>query len=146
VAKVLIAEDDLVVADMIELVLVKAGYTVCGIARTVAEAVALANDSSPDLAVIDMRLADGGMGTDIAATGALEGVGILYATGNASTVVLAGAAGQACLTKPYTFPDLVRSLALVAGMKKSGAAWPPFPRGFRILPPAVEGLEVLAHG
>lgn len=139
-ATVLIAEDDLVMADMVELALAKAGYTVCGIARTVAEAVILANERTPDLAVIDMRLANGGLGTEIAAAGALNGVGILYATGNASTVVMAGAAGQACLTKPYTFPDLLRSLELVEGMKKSGSAWPPFPRGFRILPGAI-GLD-----
>ena len=40
--KVLIAEDDLMIADMLEMSLVDSGYEVCGIARTVAEAVALA--------------------------------------------------------------------------------------------------------
>ena len=63
--KVLIAEDDLMIADMIEEVLLDAGYEVCGIARTVAEAVALGHRHRPDLAIIDMRLADNGIGTDI---------------------------------------------------------------------------------
>jgi DNA-binding response OmpR family regulator len=36
-SKVLIAEDDLMIADMIEKVLVDAGYEVCGITRTVGQ-------------------------------------------------------------------------------------------------------------
>lgn len=65
--KVLIAEDDLMIADMVEMLLVDAGYEVCGIARTVAEAVELTQHQKPDLAVIDVRLADGDLGTEIAA-------------------------------------------------------------------------------
>jgi len=67
VPKVLIAEDDLMIADMAEMVLVEHGYEVCGIARTVPEAVALGRHHKPDLAVFDQRLADGGLGTEIAA-------------------------------------------------------------------------------
>ena len=40
---------------------------VCGIARTVAEAVELGLRHKPDLAVIDLRLADGELGTEVAA-------------------------------------------------------------------------------
>ena len=36
--KILIAEDDLMIADMSEDILVEHGYEVCGIARTVAQA------------------------------------------------------------------------------------------------------------
>jgi DNA-binding response OmpR family regulator len=61
VLKVLIAEDDLMIADLAEEVLAEAGYEVCGIARTVAEAIALAQHHTPDLAVLDLRLADGGL-------------------------------------------------------------------------------------
>ena len=65
--KVLIAEDDLMIADLAEEILIDGGYDVCGIARTVAEAVALAHRHKPDLVVLDLRLADGGLGTEIAA-------------------------------------------------------------------------------
>jgi response regulator of citrate/malate metabolism len=47
--KVLIAKDELMIADMAEEILVKYGYEVCGIARTVAEAVALVGVTSPTL-------------------------------------------------------------------------------------------------
>jgi response regulator of citrate/malate metabolism len=60
VLKVLIAEDDLMIADIAEEILIEHGYEVCGIARTVAEAVTLAQQHKPDLAVLDLRLADGG--------------------------------------------------------------------------------------
>jgi DNA-binding response OmpR family regulator len=132
--KVLIAEDDLMIADMIEEVLVAHGYEVCGIARTVAQAVALSRLRKPDLAVIDLRLADGRLGTEIAAQlGAFGRPGILYATGNIAQVVLTGADGDACLVKPYRTADLLRSLEIVAELAATGSASPPFPRGLQIL-------------
>jgi CheY-like chemotaxis protein len=137
VLKVLIAEDDLMIADLVEEILVGEGYEVCGIARTVAEAVALAQHHKPDLAVLDLRLADGGLGTDIAAELLPFGrIGVLYATGNISQVVLTTADGDASLSKPYRSIDLLRSLEIVAQIVASGTASPPFPKGFQVLRPA----------
>ena len=133
--KVLIAEDDLMIADMAEMVLVEHGYEVCGIARTVPEAVALGRHHKPDLAVFDQRLADGGFGTEIAAQlGAPDGLGILYATGNTAHVMQNAVNGQGCLAKPYSPADLLRGLELVAEIVATGTASPPFPRGFQRLP------------
>jgi two-component system, response regulator PdtaR len=64
---VMIAEDDLFMADMLEEALAASGYEVCGIARTVEKAVELAERHKPDLAILDIRLANGGLGTDIPA-------------------------------------------------------------------------------
>ena len=63
--KVMIAEDDLFTADMLKDNLVENGYEVCGIARTVDRAVELGERHNPDLAILDIRLAEGGLGTDI---------------------------------------------------------------------------------
>ena len=52
--KILVVEDDLMIADMAEEILVDAGYEVCGIAHTVTEGVALARQHKPDLALIDL--------------------------------------------------------------------------------------------
>ena len=60
--KVLIVEDDLMLADFAEELLVEHGYKVSGIARTVGDAVARIRHSAPDLVVLDLRLADGGLG------------------------------------------------------------------------------------
>lgn len=131
--KVLIAEDDLMIADMAEQVLVAHGYGVCGIARTLAEAVALGRHHVPDLAIIDVRIADGDHGTDVVRQ--LVSLGkpaILYVTGDASSIT-AGAPGHGCLLKPYRLADLLRSLEIVVELNDTGRAAPPFPAGFRIL-------------
>jgi DNA-binding response OmpR family regulator len=145
VLKVLIAEDDLMIADLAEEILTDKGYEVCGIARTVAEAVALAQLHKPDLAVLDLRLADGGLGTEIAAQLLPLGrLGVLYATGNISQVVLTTADGDACLSKPYSSADLLRGLEIVAQIVATGKALPPFPQGFQILHPAVTAPPAVA--
>jgi DNA-binding response OmpR family regulator len=135
--KILIVEDDLMIADIAEEILDDAGYDVCGIARTVDEGVSLARKHTPDLALIDLRLADGGLGTSIAAQlvpfGAL---GILYATGNMAQVILTATDGHACLSKPYRSLDLLRGLKLVSEIVTTGTAALPFPRGFHVLRPA----------
>jgi DNA-binding response OmpR family regulator len=137
VLKVLIAEDDLMIADMIEEALVSHGYEVCGIATTVAEGIALGRQHRPDLAIIDIRLAGGGVGTDIAAQLDRAHVGILYATGNVSLALRNIADGDACLAKPYRPEDLMRGLEIVARIVTTGIASPPFPRGFQLLDGAV---------
>ena len=135
--KVMIAEDDLMIADLAEEVLTQHGYEVCGIARTVAEAVAIGQLHKPDLAVLDLRLAGGGLGTEIAARlGPDCRPGVLYATGNVSRVMLTAIDGDACLAKPYRSADLLRGLEIVAGLVATGIASRPFPRGFQILSPA----------
>ena len=138
---VLIAEDELMIADMIEETLVENGYGVCGIARSVDEAVALARDHKPDLAVIDLRLADGGLGTEIAAEFAGPGrFGILYASGNIARGMLNAANGEACITKPYGASALLRGLEIVAELVAKGMTVGQFPRGFHLLEAAPSSI------
>ena len=134
ILKVLIAEDNLMIADMAEYLLVQQGYEVCGIAATVDEAVALGLSHKPDLALIDFRLADGGLGTEVATRLRDVGrMGVLYATGNDVAEALEDAEGEACLCKPYQTEDLMRGLEIVAEIVATGAAVPPIPRGLRLL-------------
>ena len=134
--KVLIAEDELMIADMLEEALTASGYDVCGIARTVDEAVALGELHRPDLAVLDVRLAKGGRGPEIAQQLNSKGkFGVLYASADdtrISTLTLAD--GEAAISKPYRTEDVVRALAIVREMTTGGTTTPPFPRGFRLLP------------
>ena len=138
--KVMIAEDDLFIADMLGDVLGRSGYEVCGTAATVAAAVELGERHQPDLAVLDLRLAEGGLGTEIAARLKRHGgPGILYATGNVGTVNQIGltkADGDACLSKPYRPEDIVRALKIVEQLVSTGVASRPFPAGFHILEPS----------
>lgn len=132
--KILIVEDDLMIADMTEEVLIDNGCEVCGIARTVAEAVAMGQLHRPDLALIDLRLADNELGSDIPAQlGMIGRFGVLYATGNMSFLMLSGAQGDACISKPYRAVDLLRGLEIVSDIVAKGVGSPPFPRGFHLL-------------
>ena len=134
--KVLIAEDEFLIADMLEEALTERGYEVCGIARTVDEGVALGELHKPDLAVFDLKLARGGRGSEIARRLNSKGrFGVLYATGDdARHSSLTLADGEASIGKPYRLEDVVRALAIVREIATAGTATSPFPSGFRLLP------------
>jgi CheY-like chemotaxis protein len=132
--KVLIAENDLLTADLLDETLVSGGYEVCGIARNVEEGVALAKLHEPDLLLLDLRL-DGGLGSEIVAR--LAGgrrTGILYATGNAGEANLTRRDGDACLKKPYSPQDVIRALKMVEQIVSLEKSNQNYPSGFQLLP------------
>jgi CheY-like chemotaxis protein len=90
----------------------------------------------PDLAVLDVRLAKGGLGPEIARRLNSKGkIGVLYATGDDSRISeLTLADGEASLSKPYRTEDLVRALEIVREIATVGTATRPFPPSFRLLP------------
>jgi DNA-binding response OmpR family regulator len=137
--KVLIVEDDLIIADMVEDRLIREGFCVCGIATNNAEATVLAMAYTPDCAIVDVRLADGDLGTDLAVIlkGLQQVIGILYATGNLELVMMArehdlpqqNIIGEACIMKPYSFSKLGLSLRIVAEIARLGQTTQPYPEG-----------------
>lgn len=133
-AKVLIVEDDLLISDLIEDALAGSGYEVCGVATTAAEAIALGERDRPDLAIVDVRLADGSDGTIVAARLLSQfPIGVLYATGNVDHLLAMPAVGHACLKKPYRPSDVLRALKTIEQIL-SGAALPlPLPQGLIML-------------
>ncbi|EGF91032.1 response regulator [Asticcacaulis biprosthecium C19] len=143
---ILIVEDDLMIADMTEAFLIASGYDVCGIARTVNKALALAAEHLPDLALIDLRLAEGGLGTDVAPQlQRRKRTGILYVSGNAMQFDLTSDDGDGCLVKPYLTRDLLCSLSIVTDIVTTGASTQIHPRGFKLLkPPIPDGIA--SHG
>ncbi len=140
-SKILVAEDDILIADLLEDVLLAGGYQVCGIAGTVAEAIQLGERHKPDIAVIDLRLADGS-GKEVAARLSRDRrLGILFATGNAQYPTIDLADGDAVLRKPFRPHDLVRALKIVEQIVDTGAASPPFPEGFEVIGPPGHRLD-----
>jgi CheY-like chemotaxis protein len=134
---VMIAEDDLFMADMLKDVLADNGYDVCGIARTVDKAVELGGRCKPDLAILDIQLADGGLGTDIPARLKGQGrMGVLYASGHAGQMGLTKTDGDALLFKPYRSEDVIRALKVVEHIVTTDEAARQFPRGFSVLSPS----------
>ncbi len=107
-ARILIVEDDFLIADATRRVLEGAGHEVVGEAPSAARARALAASGPFDLAVIDMKLADAEIGLALGAELARQhGCRVLIATAYADWVVeRSGSPAFACevVHKPYA-PD-----------------------------------------
>ncbi len=116
--KILVVEDEAIVAMEIEQILSCAGYDVVGLADHQREAVAIATATRPDMALIDVRLADGESGLDVAAALQQLGVPAMFLTGTCPRADGTGLA-LACLHKPFSSRSLLHGVevfrALIAG-------------------------------
>jgi CheY-like chemotaxis protein len=121
-AKLVIAEDNPFVAAFLHEAVRESGYELCGVATSAAELMELAERHKPDLAVIDVRLADGSSGIKAAvALASLIDVGILFATASPERVIDPPApVGAACLRKPFTGPELIEALRIVEQIVATG--------------------------
>src|SRR4051794_20367614 len=104
--KILIVDDDVMLADLLEAELLDRGHEICGVTTNVAEAVNLVRLHRPDIAVLDMKLKETELGSDIAhqlaEAGDLRDLGILYVTGGVDFLHQHAGIGHACLQKPYS--------------------------------------------
>ena len=57
--RVLAVEDEALIADALADALTEGGYEACGVADSEAEALRIAHQTHPDIAVVDVRLAPG---------------------------------------------------------------------------------------
>ncbi|MGD0103085.1 MAG: response regulator [Rhodopila sp.] len=131
---VLIVEDDLMIADLLQEALEADGYHVTGIARTVKEAVQSAEQHHADVAVVDIRLANGDLGTDVAAhLREKTTTRVMFSTGNSNDLDQIARYGDAVMTKPYRLSDVGRGLRIIDEVARSGHSQLTFPRNFRLL-------------
>ncbi len=111
VAGVLIVEDDFLIGMQTESALTEAGIYVVGIASTAEEAVVLARQHKPVLALMDIRLAGRRDGVDAAGELFRElGVRCIFATAHDDQRTRSRAAPFAplgWLAKPYTMASLI---------------------------------------
>jgi DNA-binding response OmpR family regulator len=117
--KVLIVEDEPLIAMMVEEALEEAGYRSGGTAGSEEEALRLAAEDLPDFAVLDINLELGGSGLNVGRALAARGVSILYATGYCPQHrdEMEGTGARACLSKPYRPGDVPAALEALAGMR-----------------------------
>jgi DNA-binding NarL/FixJ family response regulator len=110
-ARILIVEDDYLVAMQVEAALTEAGFEIAGVASTAEEALELAAERSPAMVVMDVHLGGRRDGIDTA----LElfgrhGIRCVFATAHYDAKVRARAqpaAPLAWVPKPYAMPTLV---------------------------------------
>ena len=108
--RILVVEDDALIALDVEAMLSGLGHEVLGIAATAAEAWALLDQGSPDLVLLDINL---GHGPDFDLAHILRGLAIpfVFTSGYAAAEGLPdGLRDVPCLDKPFSQEALARLL------------------------------------
>ena len=110
IRRILIVEDEPLVAFDNEHLLRECGYDVVATVDTLAEAVRVLGDEEVDLVLSDIKLNGDGDGMDVARAAGARGVPVLFVTANCP--LEARSLGVGCLAKPYS--DKVLKSALEA--------------------------------
>ncbi|WP_033403364.1 sigma 54-interacting response regulator [Dyadobacter beijingensis] len=97
--KILIVEDEFIMANALRLLLRQAGYRVCGIASSAEEACESLQKDKPDLVLLDIRLKGKLSGIDLARKLKAEHIAFIYLSANSSQAILE----EAKQTEPYGF-------------------------------------------
>jgi len=110
VLNILIVEDEPLLADTLRrLIELNPLFAVTGIADDLASAMEAVEAQRPDLALVDLQLANATSGYSVAARLHDRGVACLFTTGMAPSFPLPDLA-LGCLRKPFEEEDLVRAL------------------------------------
>ena len=111
--RVMIVEDEMLVAMELEALLAEEGCAVVGPAPTTARALALLDEELPDAAILDVNL-DGQTAAPVAAALNAQGVPFVLASGY-SHALQPEMQGAPRLDKPVNHEKLVRALASLLG-------------------------------
>ena len=115
--RVLVVEDDPLIAMLIEDLLTELGYQVVGPAATVAEALGLIDDEAIDLALLDLNLVRGETSYRLAAPLAARGVPFAFATGLDVLSLPDPYKSSPTLQKPFRTDQLERLLIDLAASR-----------------------------
>jgi CheY-like chemotaxis protein len=132
---VLIVEDEMLLAEELAFLVQEAGLRHVGHAMSSAEAVALACQLTPDLALVDVHLRDGPTGVDAARLIVQDcGAVVLFMTANVQRLPddYAGACGV--IGKPYSERAVTMALAYLEVCVRNGQAPGPPPLGLSLAP------------
>ncbi len=133
IRRILVVEDEPLVAFDNERLLTDAGYEVVGTVDTLEDAARLIAEESIDLVLTDIKLNGEGDGMDVARAAATRGVTVLFVTGNFPPQAQSLAAG--CLAKPYTEKGLKAALVALEG-RLQGRKPKKLPAGLSLYDPA----------
>jgi CheY-like chemotaxis protein len=119
--RILVVEDEILIALELESLLQDIGHEVVGLASSSVEAIALGQDLRPNLAFVDIHLADGPTGVDVARRLTALGVTVLFMTANAKRIPEDAAGAQGVISKPYTERGVRQALAYVMAQEPAPA-------------------------
>ena len=121
--RILVVEDEALIAVMVEDMLMELGSAVAGPAASIAEALKLARAEAIDAAVLDVNVR-GERIDPVAEVLFARGIPVLFATGYGGAQLAEGAQA-AVIDKPYTLEKLATGLArcmgLDAGIRKAAS-------------------------
>ena len=116
---ILIVEDEELLAELLHDELSEAGYRIVGPAATAAEALRLADVTTPELALVDVNLRDGSKGTVV--------VQRLYESRKVCSLYMTSVPAEAranprgalgVVTKPYILPTVMASIAVAQAIMR----------------------------
>jgi two-component system, response regulator PdtaR len=114
ISRVLVVEDDFLLADALSDMLTQMGLNVCGIAESADEAVAMASKHKPSLVLTDVRLNGDGDGVDVALEICrMRPCPIIFLTGSqepATVTRISGTHPAAVLFKPVSYIKLKQTV------------------------------------
>ena len=108
--RVLIVEDEMLIAMLVEQMVEDLGYQVVGPAMTVEEALSLIDGENVDCAVLDMNLGHGVSSAPIADALQAKGIPFLFASGYGSKGTVENLGAAPVLSKPFLTHDLEKAL------------------------------------
>ena len=111
--RILVVEDEILIALELESLLQDLGHEVVGLAASSGDAVAQGQALRPDIAFVDIHLADGPTGVDVARRLSGIGITVLFMTANAKRIPEDAAGAQGVISKPYTERGVRQALAYV---------------------------------
>ncbi len=121
--EILIVEDQFVEANHLRLMLTRAGYPVCGIARSVEDAREIIALRTPGLVLLDIFLSGEGTGIDLAEELRQAQIPFIYLSANSSEETLNAAKATqpyGFLVKPFRENDLLVTMAIARHHQESG--------------------------
>ena len=109
--RILIVEDEPLIAMMLEDFVDMLGKSVAGTADSVATAMEAIEDGRVEAAILDLNLRGGEKSTPIATVLSERGIPFVFATGGGEDSVDASFRGRPCLQKPFTMESVGKALA-----------------------------------
>ncbi|TDQ12118.1 sigma 54-interacting transcriptional regulator [Pedobacter metabolipauper] len=113
--RILIVEDEFIVANDLSMILEKAGYSVCDIASSVAEARTIIAKQKPQLVLLDIHLEGTLTGIDLAKELLEDNIAFVYLSANSNQKILELAKNTqpyGFLVKPFREKDVLVSLEI----------------------------------
>jgi len=122
-AKILIVEDESVLALSLQNILEQENYAVVGTVSDFQRAFVIAQQEEPDLAIIDFKLANAIEGTTVARELTKRyGVGVIFTTGHAEELAARDPGlDHAILAKPYTAEQVLAAVDACLKRKSTAA-------------------------